>query len=66
MATQLSFLFQFLFPFFRIFFLDFHFFRLRSMLKPEYVASEVVAAIATNEILVVLPGIIKYLLPLKL
>ncbi|XP_011497528.1 PREDICTED: short-chain dehydrogenase/reductase family 16C member 6-like [Ceratosolen solmsi marchali] len=39
--------------------------RLKSMLQPEYVASEVVAAIATNEIFVVLPGIIKYLLPLK-
>ncbi|XP_001606597.1 short-chain dehydrogenase/reductase family 16C member 6 [Nasonia vitripennis] len=39
--------------------------RLRPMLEPDYVASEVVGAIATNQIYVVLPGIIRYVLPLK-
>ena len=36
------------------------------MLEPDYVASEVVAAIATNETLVILPRVIRYVLPLKL
>lgn len=36
------------------------------MLEPEYVANEVVGAIATNENVVVLPRMVRFLLPLKL
>ncbi|XP_014236294.1 short-chain dehydrogenase/reductase family 16C member 6-like [Trichogramma pretiosum] len=39
--------------------------RLKPMLEPEYVASEVVAAIATNEVWVILPRMIRFVLPLK-
>ncbi|XP_014214233.1 estradiol 17-beta-dehydrogenase 11-like [Copidosoma floridanum] len=39
--------------------------RLRPMLEPDYVATEVVAAIATNKVFVVLPAAIRYLTPLK-
>ncbi|XP_072751948.1 estradiol 17-beta-dehydrogenase 11 [Anoplolepis gracilipes] len=39
--------------------------RLMPMLEPEYVAERVIAGILTNEMLIVLPNIIKYLLPLK-
>ena len=36
------------------------------MLEPDYVASEVVAAIASNEVWVLLPKMIRFFLPLKL
>ncbi|XP_029667510.1 estradiol 17-beta-dehydrogenase 11-like isoform X2 [Formica exsecta] len=39
--------------------------RLMPMLKPEYVAERVVAGVLANEMLIVLPSIIKYLLPFK-
>ncbi|XP_058808381.1 short-chain dehydrogenase/reductase family 16C member 6-like [Phymastichus coffea] len=39
--------------------------RLRPMLEPEYVASEVVAAIGANENWVILPRAMRYFLPLK-
>lgn len=35
------------------------------MLEPEYVAEEIVAGVLTNETLIVLPNILKYLLPFK-
>jgi len=35
------------------------------ILEPEYVAERVVAGILTNEMFIVLPNIIKYLLPFK-
>lgn len=35
------------------------------MLEPEYVAEEVVAGVLTNDIWIVLPKIIKYMLPFK-
>lgn len=43
-----------------------YFCRLRPMLEPEFVASEVVGAIATNENFVILPRVLRFLLPLKL
>ncbi|KAJ8683195.1 hypothetical protein QAD02_018987 [Eretmocerus hayati] len=39
--------------------------RLKTMLDPEYVASEVVGAIATNEVFLILPRVFRFLLPLK-
>ncbi|XP_034175829.2 estradiol 17-beta-dehydrogenase 11 [Osmia lignaria lignaria] len=39
--------------------------RLMPMLEPEYVAEEVVSGILVNQINVVLPGTVRYLLPLK-
>ncbi|XP_046750390.1 short-chain dehydrogenase/reductase family 16C member 6-like isoform X1 [Diprion similis] len=39
--------------------------RLLPMLEPEYVAEEIVAGILTNQVNVVLPGSVRYLLPLK-
>nr|XP_034175829.1 estradiol 17-beta-dehydrogenase 11 [Osmia lignaria] len=39
--------------------------RLMPMLEPEYVAEEVVSGILVNQINVVLPGAVRYLLPLK-
>lgn len=39
--------------------------RLMPMLEPEYVAEEVVAGILTNEISIILPNSIKYLMPFK-
>ncbi|KAL6254266.1 hypothetical protein P5V15_014881 [Pogonomyrmex californicus] len=39
--------------------------RLMPMLEPEHVAEEVVVGILTNETLIVLPTILKYLLPFK-
>ena len=36
-----------------------------SMLEPEYVAQEVVSGILVNQVIVVLPGSVRYLLPLK-
>lgn len=35
------------------------------MLEPDYVAEEVVSGILVNQINVVLPGTVRYLLPLK-
>lgn len=39
--------------------------RLMSMLQPEYVAQEVVSGILLNQVIVVLPGSVRFLLPLK-
>ncbi|XP_076766781.1 estradiol 17-beta-dehydrogenase 11 [Xylocopa sonorina] len=39
--------------------------RLMPMLEPEYVAQQVVSGILVNEVFVVLPGAVRYLLPLK-
>ncbi|XP_053998996.1 estradiol 17-beta-dehydrogenase 11 isoform X2 [Hylaeus anthracinus] len=39
--------------------------RLMPMLEPDYVADEIVSGILVNQINVVLPGIVRYLLPLK-
>lgn len=39
--------------------------RLMPMLEPEYVAEEVVAGVLANETLIVLPNILRYLLPFK-
>ncbi|XP_003399292.1 estradiol 17-beta-dehydrogenase 11 [Bombus terrestris] len=39
--------------------------RLMPMLEPEYVAQEVVSGILLNQVIVVLPGSVRYLLPLK-
>lgn len=39
--------------------------RLMPMLEPEYVAQEVVSGILLNQVVVVLPGSIRFLLPLK-
>lgn len=36
-----------------------------SMLQPEYVAQEVVSGILLNQAIVVLPGSVRFLLPLK-
>lgn len=35
------------------------------MLEPDYVAEEIVAGILTNQVNVVLPSSVRYLLPLK-
>jgi len=35
------------------------------MLEPEYVAEEVVMSVLANETLIVLPNILRYLLPFK-
>lgn len=35
------------------------------MLEPEYVAQEVVSGILLNQVVVVLPGSVRFLLPLK-
>jgi len=40
-------------------------YRFMPMLEPEYVADEVIAGILTNEMLIILPSIIKYMLSLK-
>lgn len=39
--------------------------RLMPMLEPEYVAQEVVSGILLNQVVVVLPGSVRFLLPLK-
>ncbi|XP_033313424.1 estradiol 17-beta-dehydrogenase 11 [Bombus bifarius] len=39
--------------------------RLMPMLEPEYVAQEVVSGILLNQVIIVLPGSVRYLLPLK-
>ncbi|EGI59626.1 hypothetical protein G5I_12218 [Acromyrmex echinatior] len=39
--------------------------RLIPMLEPEYVAEEVIAGVLANEKLIVLPNILRYLLPFK-
>lgn len=35
------------------------------MLQPEYVAQEIVSGILLNQAVVVLPGLVRFLLPLK-
>lgn len=40
-------------------------YRLMPMLEPEYVAQEVVSGILLNQVIIVLPGSVRYLLPLK-
>lgn len=35
------------------------------MLQPEYVAQEIVSGILLNQAIVVLPGLVRFLLPLK-
>lgn len=40
-------------------------FRLMPMLQPEYVAQEIVSGILLNQVVVVLPGSVRFLLPLK-
>jgi len=39
--------------------------RLMPMLEPEYVAEEIVAGVLANETLIILPNILKYVLPFK-